>query len=160
MDIYASIAQNAIELPPPTQPKGHYGMTIILEGKYLCTAGTGCAKDGKPLVKGLLGKDVTVEEGQKAACQCAKNVLANAQEALGSLNKIAEIIKSTVYIASTWDFTQHSAVGDGASELFKKVFGPDKIGVRSAIGVQSLPMGQAVEIEVIFALKDSDKDAD
>ena len=160
MDIYASIAQNAIELPPPTQPKGHYGMTVVFGHKYLCTAGTGCAKDGEPLVKGALGKNVTVEMGKKAAEQCAKNILANVEAALGSLNIIARIIKTTVFIAATAEFTQQSAVGDGASELFKKVFGPDKIGVRSAIGVQSLPRGQAVEIEVIFELKDSDKIAD
>jgi enamine deaminase RidA (YjgF/YER057c/UK114 family) len=156
MSIYDAMKKYSVTLPTPTMAKGRYGMITTFADHYIYTAGTGCAKDGKPLKTGLLGDTVTVEEGQEAAEQCAKNILANVEKAIGSLDKIKRIVKTTVFIAATSYFTQQSAVGDGASELFKKLLGENNIGVRSAIGVSSLPRGQSVEIEVIFELKDGE----
>lgn len=154
MSIYETLEELSIQLPHPTQPKGHYTMVTHIGDRYLYTAGTGCAKDGKPLVSGLLGRDVTVAEGQAAARQCAINLLANVEHCVGSLEHIARVVKTTVYIAAAENFVEQSAVGDGASQLFRSLFGPGGEGVRSAIGVSSLPGGQSVEIETLFELKD------
>ena len=153
MNSYDMMENNSVKLPKPTQPKGNYNMITSFGGKYIYTAGTGCSKDGKPLYVGLLGGNITIEEGKIAAEQCAKNLLANVEQNIGSLNKISRLIKMTVFIAATSDFKQQSMVGDGASDFFRKVFGLNNVGVRSAIGVSSLPNGQVVEIEAIFELK-------
>ncbi len=154
MSIYKKLQELSIQLPPPAQPKGHYQVAIVLEGRYLYTAGTGCAKDGKPLAAGQLGGEVSVEDGKAAARQCAINLLANMESCIGSLDRISRVIRTTVFVASTADFKEQSAVGEGVSELFCALFGPNGTGTRSAIGVSSLPGGQAVEIESIFELKD------
>lgn len=153
MSIYKALEQLSIQLPQPTQPKGHYVMVTAFGGRYLYTAGTGCAKDGKPLASGLLGREVTVEEGQMAARQCVINLLANVERQVGSLERISRVVKTTVYIAAERDFREQSSVGDGASQLFRRLFGPGGEGVRSAIGVSSLPGGQSVEVEALFELK-------
>ena len=157
MSIYDAMKEHSIVLPTPTKAKGRYGMVTGFAGCYIQTAGTGCAKDGKPLITGQLGDTVNVEQGKAAAEQCAKNILANVERAIGSLDKIKRIVKTTVFMAATSGFKEQSAVGDGASELFKKLWGAENIGVRTAIGVSSLPGGQTVEIETIFELKDGEE---
>lgn len=154
MSIYDTLEQLSIQLPPNTKPSGHYNMVTEFGGKYLYTAGTGCAKDGRPLAAGPLGGEVSVEEGKQAARQCVLNILANVENHLGDLNRISRVIKTTVFIASTEDFKEQSTVAEKATEIFSALFGQEGQGVRSAIGVSSLPNGQSVEIEVIFELKD------
>jgi enamine deaminase RidA (YjgF/YER057c/UK114 family) len=156
-DIYKKIEELSLEIPKHTSSIGRYNMMTVFGENYLYTSGTGCAKDGKPLVVGHLGKDVSLEDGKKAARQCALNILANAQECIGDLNRISKIIKMTVFIASAGDFHEQSAVADGASELFSALFGIQNQGVRSAIGVSALPNGQSAEIEVLFELQKTGK---
>lgn len=156
MSIYKKLEELAIQLPPPARPKGQYQTAVLLEGRYLYTAGTGCAKDGKPLASGQLGREVSIEDGKAAARQCAINLLANIESSIGSLDRIARAIRTTVFVAATADFKEQSVVGEGVSELFCALFGPDGTGTRSAIGVSSLPAGQSVEIECIFELKEDE----
>lgn len=156
MNMYKILKELSIELPPSTRPAGNYELIFEDRGGYLYTSGIGCSKDGEPLAKGLLGRDVSVEEGKAAARQCVMNLLANIEAYLGDLNRINRVVKSTVFVACTQDFMEQSLVAQGASEIFTALFGPQGQGVRSAIGVCALPKGQAVEIEVILELKEVD----
>lgn len=159
MCIYERLKQLSVELPESTAPSGSYTTMTEFGGRYLCSAGTGCASKDKPLAVGRLGREVTLEEGRNAARQCVLNVLANAEGYLGDLNLIGRVVKTTVYVASEGDFGSQSLVAEGASELLKDLFGPQNLGVRCAIGVSSLPKNQAVEIEVVFEMNGKGRDA-
>jgi|LSQX01.2.fsa_nt_gb enamine deaminase RidA (YjgF/YER057c/UK114 family) len=154
MNIYDVFNKLDIELPLSTKPAGNYELMFQDRKGYLYTSGTGCIKEGVPVAIGLLGREVSIAEGKVAARQCVLNVLANIESFTGDLNRINRVVKTTIFVACTEDFTDQSVVAQGASELFTELFGPKGTGVRSAIGVSALPKGQAVEIEVIFELKD------
>lgn len=108
-----------------------------------------------PLVKGVInfagkvGKELSEEEGQKAAQICALNCLAAIKDVIGNLDKIVEVVKLTVFVASAEDFTAQPKVANGASELIGKIFGEAGKHVRSAVGVTALPLNASVEIEMI-----------
>ncbi|HAP55947.1 MAG: RidA family protein [Spirochaetia bacterium] len=152
--IYEKLKQLAVELPPHTSPNGSYTMTSEFGGRCFYTAGTGCALNGKPFAVGRLGKEVSVKQGKLAARQCVLNVLANLHACLGDLNRINRVIKTTVFVASAEGFGDQSSVAEGASELLLALFGPAGHGVRTAIGTSALPKNQAVEIEMLFELKE------
>ncbi len=145
-------------MPSHTSPNGNYAMMSEFGERYFYTAGIGCASGGKPLVTGRLGKEVSVADGQRAARQCVLNALSNAELYLGNLNRIERVVKTTVFIACGASFGDQSLVAEGASELLSALFGRQGQGVRSAIGVSALPKNQAVEIEVIFELKETEKE--
>ena len=103
---------------------------------------------------GRLGENVTLEEGQLAARQCALNILAHLNVACeGDLSRIHECVKLTGFINATYDFTDHPKVMNGASDLMVEVLGQAGRHARAAVGVVGLPFGVAVEVEAIFALK-------
>jgi len=108
-----------------------------------------------PLVKGVIkyagkvGKELTEEEGQLAAQVCALNCFAAIKGVIGNLDKIVEVVKLTVFVASAENFTAQPKVANGASELIGKIFGDAGKHVRSAVGVTALPLNAAVEIEMI-----------
>jgi enamine deaminase RidA (YjgF/YER057c/UK114 family) len=99
---------------------------------------------------GRLGADMTVEHGRAAARACALNLLAQARDAIGSLDRVAHVVKVLGFVACTDDFTDEPAVIDGASDLLGAVFGDRGRHARSAIGVRALPRGFAVEIEMVL----------
>ncbi len=101
---------------------------------------------------GTLGADVDVETGQAAARLCALNVLAQAKAALGSLDRIAQVVRLTGFVAATADFKDHPKVVNGASDLMVEVLGDAGRHTRAAVGVASLPMGSAVEVDAIIAI--------
>ena len=106
-----------------------------------------------PLVSGPetvdLGRELSIEEGYRAARICGLSVLATLRDALGSLDKIKRIVAVTGYVSATDDFKDHPKVLNGASDLFVEIFGEQGRQARTAVGVSSLPLGLAVEIEVI-----------
>ena len=133
-----------LTLPPLRQPAGSYrGWRHA--GDLLFLSGQGA--DGHV---GRVGDDLTLEQGQAAARACALNLLAQTRDALGSLDRVAEIVKVLGFVCCTPDFTQQPLVINGASDLLRSVFG-EEIGshARSAIGVYALPLGFAVEIEMV-----------
>ena len=111
-----------------------------------------------PVVKGTIkysgkvGKDLSEEDGQKAAQICALNCLAAIKSVIGNLDKIVEVVKLTVFVASAEDFTSQPKVANGASELIGQIFGDAGKHVRSAVGVTALPMNSSVEIEMIVRI--------
>ncbi|TIV05124.1 MAG: RidA family protein [Mesorhizobium sp.] len=104
------------------------------------------------IARGLLGRELDVAAGALAAKQCTLNILAQAKACLGSLERIAWIVKITVFVASAADFTEQHLVANGASDLLVDVFGEKGKHARSAVGVAALPMNAPVEIEAIIEI--------
>ncbi len=146
----AKLAELGLTLPAPAAPVAAYVPTVEAGG-FLYVSGQVSFVDGE-LVKGRLGENVTLEEGVIAARGCGLMLLAQAQAALGSLDRIARVVKLGAFIASTPDFTDQPKVANGASELMVAVFGEAGKHSRSAVGVPVLPLGCAVEIDAVFAL--------
>ncbi|MFA8342412.1 MAG: RidA family protein [Rhodothermaceae bacterium] len=140
------------ELPEAPKPLAAY-IPVIKDGNTVYTAGQLPVLDGKIQCTGKLGKDVSIEDGKKAAKLCAVNCLSVIKSVAGSLENIDQIIKVTVFVASAEGFTDQPQVANGASEFVKEVFGEKGAHVRSAVGVSELPAGVPVEIEMIARLK-------
>ncbi|WP_298290716.1 RidA family protein [Novosphingobium sp.] len=148
--IAAKLAELGLVLPAPAAPVAAYVPTVEAGG-FLYVSGQVSFVDGA-LLKGRLGEDVTLEQGVIAAQGCGLMLLAQAKAALGSLDRIARVVKLGAFIASTDNFTDQPKVANGASELMVAVFGEAGKHARSAVGVPVLPLGCAVEIDAVFAL--------
>ena len=142
-----------IELPSAPDPVGAYVAYKII-GKILYISGQlPIDKDGK-IIKGKIGKNLTLEDGQKASKLCVANILAQAKKALdGDLNKVKNCIKITGYVNSTDDFIDQPKVLNPASEVLAEIFGNSGKHARVAVSANSLPLGIAVEIDAIFEIK-------
>ena len=141
-----------IDLPNAPDPVGAY-VAFKKSGNLLFISGQlPIDKDGK-LVKGKIGKELSLEEGQKAAKFCAINILAQAKKAVdGDLDKIKKCIKITGFVNSADDFIDQPKVINPASETLANVFGDSGKHTRAAVSVNSLPLGVAVEIDAIFSI--------
>jgi enamine deaminase RidA (YjgF/YER057c/UK114 family) len=147
-----NFAALGLNLPPAPKPLGVYKPCLI-DGKYLYVSGHGTVQDDGSLIIGRIGTDFTAEEGKLAARQVGLAILATITANLGSLNKIKRVIKVLGMVNCTPDFEKHPFIINGCSELFAKVWGEDNgIGVRSAVGMGSLPDNIPVEIEALFEL--------
>jgi enamine deaminase RidA (YjgF/YER057c/UK114 family) len=140
-----------LTLPTPPQPVAKY-KTAVLAGNMLYVSGHGPTKaDGKSLVAGKVGADLTVEDGKKAAQLVGLAVLSTVRHTLGSLNKVKRLVKTLGMVNCTPDFKEQPQVINGFSELMAEVFGEDAgVGARSAVGMVSLPGNIPVEVECIF----------
>ena len=146
-------AQLNLNLPPAPTPMGVYKPFLIV-GNFVYVSGHGTVKEDKSLIIGRIGKDLTMDEGKLAARQVGLAILATLKQNLGSLNKIKRVIKVLGMVNCTPDFERHPYVIKGWSELFAKVWGEDNgVGVRSAVGMGSLPDNIPVEIEVMFEME-------
>ena len=151
VSIDARLAELGLDLPRAAAPVAAYVPTV-LAGGLLHVSGQLPFIDGK-LVTGRLGEDVSLEQGAAAAKACALMLLAQAKAALGSLDRIEQVVKLGAFINSTGDFTDQPKVANGASELMQAVFGDAGRHARSAVGVPVLPLGAAVEIDAVFAVR-------
>lgn len=148
-DVYQKIKEHGITLPTPPAKGGIYTPVMEFGRNLLYCSGCGPAI-GSDNVVGKLGRELTVEEGQKAAFNCMLNLLANLEEKLGDLNRIKKFVKVLAFVNSTDDFTDQPMVVNGGSKLLVELFGEEKgLPARSAIGTNSLPGGIACEIEVL-----------
>lgn len=138
-----------LTLPEAPQPVANY-VSTLLTGELLYVSGQISRGPGGMVIAGRLGGGMTVSEGQKAAEACALAILAQAKATLGSLERIAQVIRLTGYVASTPDFTEHPQVVNGASDLLVAVLGQKGRHTRAAVGVAALPAGAAVEIDAII----------
>lgn len=136
-------------LPSMPMPLGAYEMAVQADNLLFLT-GMLPLKGREPQFIGKLGKELNAGEGREAARMAALNALAVARKHLGSLDKIKRIVRTSFFLAVSNDFIDHPNVADGASELFRDVFGADRLSVRSVVGVMSLPLNTPVEIEVTF----------
>ena len=142
-----------LELPAPPKPMGVY-KPFLRVGNMVYVSGHGTLKTDGTLIMGRVGDDMSVEEGKQAARQVGLAILATLRDNLDSLNDIERVVKVLGMVYATHDFGRHPYVINGCSELFAEIWGPDKgVGVRSAVGMGSLPDGIPVEIEAQFLLK-------
>jgi len=147
-----NFAALGLNLPPAPQPLGVY-KPYLIDGKYLYVSGHGTVKDDKALIIGRIGETMTAEDGKLAARQVGLAILSTIKTNLGSLDKVKRVIKVFGMVNCTPDFEKHPFIINGCSELFAKVWGEDNgIGVRSAVGMGSLPDNIPVEIEALFEL--------
>lgn len=146
--IAAKLKELGVELPQAAAPAANY-VPYVQTGTLILTAGQLPLASGHLISTGLLGKDLDATEGQVAARQCAINIMAQLQAATGDLDRITRIVKLTVFVASTPEFTAQHLIANGASDLIAAVFGDRGKHARSAVGVASLPLNAPVEIEAI-----------
>jgi enamine deaminase RidA (YjgF/YER057c/UK114 family) len=141
-----------LKLPPAPVPLGVYKPFLIV-GRLVYVSGHGPVKSDGSLMVGRIGKDMDMEEGKAAARQVGLTILSTLKSNLGNLNRIKRVVKVLGMVNSTEDFTKHPYVINGCSEVFAEVFGEENgVGVRSAIGMGSLPENIPVEIEAVFEL--------
>ena len=144
--------QLTLNLPPAPKPLGVYKPFLIV-GNLVYVSGHGTVKDDGGLIIGKVGLDLNADEAKLAAQQVGLAILATLKKNLGSFNKIKRVIKVLGLVNATPNFERHPFVINGCSELFAKVWGDDLgVGVRSAVGMGSLPDNIPVEIEAVFEL--------
>lgn len=147
-----NLAKLGLNLPPAPKPLGVYKPCLI-DGKYLYLSGHGTVKEDGSLIIGRIGVDLDIEQGKLAARQVGLAMLATIKANIGSLDKVKRVIKVLGMVNCTPDFERHPYVINGCSELFASVWGTENgIGVRSAVGMGSLPDNIPVEIEALFEL--------
>ena len=147
------LAELGISIPPAPKPVAAY-VGFVRQGDLVFVSGQLPFVDGKLAVTGLLGRDVSLEDGAKAARICAINVISQAAAACdGDLERVVRVVRLGGFVASTPDFVDHPKVVNGASELIGAVFGERGQHARAAVGVAALPMNAAVEVEAILAVR-------
>ena len=150
--VNSRLAELGITLPAPPSPLGSY-VESSDSGNLLFPSGMLPVVNGRLALTGRLGENLSVKDGQEAARLAALNAIAVAREHLGDLNRLKKLVKLTVLIATTENFTEHASVADGASDLFVQIFGRDAGHVRLVYGVQSLPIGAPVIVDTIFEIE-------
>lgn len=147
------LQQLGIQLPAAPTPFGSY-VEAVQTGSLLFLSGMLPVVDHKPKYVGRIGKELDLEAGRDAVRTAALSALAAARECLGSLDRVRRVVRLGVFMATFSDFVDLPRVADASSDLFRDIFGSDKLAVRLVIGVASLPLGVPVELEVIFEVAD------
>jgi enamine deaminase RidA (YjgF/YER057c/UK114 family) len=146
------LSELGIVLPAPPTPLGAY-VESSDAGNLLFLSGTLPVVNRQLVIAGRLGENLSIREGQEAARIASLNALAAAKQHLGDLDQLKKLVKLTVLMATTEQFADHAQVADGASNLFVQIFGPEAGHVRLVYGVQSLPIGAPVIVDVIFEIE-------
>jgi len=148
MSAETRLQELGIHLPEAPKPVAAY-VPFTRSGDLVFTSGQICLDNGQLKYKGKIGRDLTPEEGYQAARLCAINTMAVLKSAVGSVDRVAQIVKVTVFVNSAAGFSAQPAVANGASELYVQVFGDAGRHARSAVGVSELPLDTAVEVELV-----------
>ena len=150
--ISARLDALGIVLPKPAAPVAAYVPAVEAGGLLHISGQLPFRPDGS-LITGRLGEDRDVEAGRAAAERCGVMLLAQMKAALGSLDRVVRVVKLGVFVNSTANFTDQPKVANGASELMERVFGEAGRHARAAVGVPALPLGAAVEVDAIVAVR-------
>ena len=149
-DVETRLRELAIALPQPSRPGANY-VPYVRTGNLIFLTGQLAQWNGERRFVGKLGREFGVAEGQAAARLCAINVIAQVRAACGGdLDKVVRCVKVVGFVNTTPDFADHAKVMNGASDLFVSVFGDKGRHARSAVGMGSLPLGVACEVEAVF----------
>src|SRR2546421_461009 len=146
------LANLGIHLPDAPAPFGAY-VPAVQSGNLLFLSGMLATSGHTATVVGVVGKDLDVNAGRRAAAAAALNALALTRKQLGSLSRVSRVVRLGVYVAATPEVTEQPKVADAGSELLRDVLGEETVSSRLVIGVASLPLGSPVELEVIFEVK-------
>jgi len=142
------LAEAGHVVPDVVPPVAAY-VPAVRSGSYVYTSGQLPMRDGQLIRVGKVGAEVTADEARECAERCALNALAAVKAEIGSLSKVARVVKIVTFVASTPDFTGQPQVANGASELLGLAFGETGRHARSAVGVPVLPLDAPVEVEII-----------
>ena len=153
MGAEARLAELNLTLPPAPKPVATY-LTAVRLGELLYVSGHGPLRPDGSMHTGRLGADLDVAAGQAAARQTGLAILATVRGHLGSLDRVARLVKALGRVNCTPDFAEQPRVINGFSDLMVEVFGEPGKAARSAIGMTALPGNIAVEIEAIFEVRD------
>ena len=146
------LLQSGLTLPPAPKPAGVY-KPFLQVGNFIYVSGHGSVNIDGTYLKGKVGEVLDADAGKLAAQKTGLSILATLKTNLGSLDKIKRVIKVLGMVNCTTDFEKHPYVINGCSELFSQIWGSDNgVGVRSAVGMGSLPDNVSVEIEAVFEL--------
>ena len=152
MSFEKKIKELDIKLTESKPPVGSYVATKIV-GNLLYISGQISISENGELIKGKVGKDLSVDDGYKAAERCGLSIISQAKVAChGDLSKIKSCVKLTGFVNSTDNFTDQPKVINGASDLIASVFGEAGMHTRAAVSTNSLPLGVSVEVDAIFEL--------
>lgn len=151
MSIEEKLKQLNLELPALPTSKGIYKRCLEVNGLLYISGHVSVNTDGS-LITGKVGKDLSDDQGKAAGRQCGLAILAAIKEHPGGLDKVKRVVKLLGMVNCTPEYEKHPIIINGCSELFSQLWGDDGIGVRSAVGMGSLPGNVAVEIEAIFEL--------
>ena len=153
MNFEQNIKNLNIILPEAKPPVGSYVATKIIGGLLFISGQISINEQGK-LIKGKVGKDLSIEDGYEAAKRCGLSIVAQAKVACNDdLSKIKSCVKLTGFVNSTDNFTDQPKVINGASDLIASIFGDAGMHTRAAVSTNSLPLGVSVEVDAIFELK-------
>jgi enamine deaminase RidA (YjgF/YER057c/UK114 family) len=153
MSIEEKLKSLGLELPPAPAPAANY-VPYVLEGKQLFVSGqVPLGADGKLAHLGKVGRDVDEQTGYQSARLCALNALAQINAALGSLDKVRQILSIRGFVNCTDEFTNQPEVINGASDLLVEIFGDKGRHARAAVGTNSLPRGVTTEVEMLVAVE-------
>ena len=141
-----------IEIPNPPSPVGNYAAYKITNNLIYISGQLPINKNGE-MIKGTIGKDLTLEDGQKAAELCILNNIGQLKNAIKDLDKVVQCVKMNGYINCTSEFIDHPKLLNSASDLLITIFGNRGIHARAVVGTVSLPLNAAVEIETLFEIK-------
>ena len=139
-------------LPPPPRPQGNYVPAVVVDG-IAYSAGMTPRRDGRLVMRGTVGADLSLDEAATAAGLAAGNALSAVAAAAGGLDRVHRCLRMTVYVACSDDFRALSAVADGASAVLARHVGTAGLPARSAVGVRRLPDGAPVEVELTAAVR-------
>jgi len=153
MIIEKKIEELGYALSTPPKPLAAY-FPVVRSGNLIFTAGQLPMVEGQLKFSGKVPETISEEDAIKASEICALNCLSVIKSEVGDLDKIERIVKVTVFVNSTEDYSKQPAIANGASELFVKIFGDAGKHARSAVGVSSLPLNAPVEVEMIAQLKE------
>ena len=145
----SNLVRFGVHLPEAPTPFGAY-VPAVQTGNLLFLSGMLATVGHAPAFVGILGRDLDVETGRKAARTAALNALSLSRKQLGSLNRVRRVVRLGVSVAATPEFIEHPKVADAASELLRDIFGEGAMSTRLVIGVTSLPFGSPVALEVIL----------
>ena len=148
----AKLAELGHALPVVPAPIAAY-VPAVQTGNLVFTSGQLPSVEGKLLAEGRVGAEVDIETARLCAERSGLNALAAVKSVIGDLDRVVRIVKVTGFIACTPEFTQHSAIVNGASELFGAVFGDSGVHARSSVGMSALPLGAPVEIELVVEVR-------
>ena len=142
------LAELGLSVPEVVKPVAAY-VPAVRTGSYVYTSGQLPMRDGKLVVTGKVGGEVSAEQATSCARQCALNAIAAVRAEVGELSNVKRVVKVVAFVASTTHFTGQPSVANGASELLGDVFGDAGKHARSAVGVPVLPMDAPVEVELV-----------
>lgn len=152
MEVEKRLSEKGFELPAPPKPAANY-VTAVRTGNLIFLSGHGPFREDGTLVKGRVGAELTLEEGYEAARRTALLLLASLKAELGDLDQVRRVVKLLGLVNCTPDFLEQPAVINGASDLLVYAFGAKGKHARSAVGVNVLPFGTPVEIEMIVEVE-------